>query len=985
MSATPPPIYDPRSTPPTTLKPYLELPHLLSLTWLAYPILSLLFVAFRLQLSSASASDAVSSAKDDLLASCKAAEQAATAAASMPRYMAVATNARITDAVNDTMNGAREALVLALTVMEAIINFIVDTYRSTFLCFLELVVRGGLSLLIGAVQELSTFVTSTFSTIRTSIQSDVTAANKAIQSAVDGINKINPFGNITVPQFSIPSLSLLENVTLPTDFENALVSLNNSLPTLSDLKDKVDSLIDTPFELVKKDINDTFAGLSFDVNALPIPAQNTVQFCDQMDTSVVDDLGRDLVRIATIGTIILIIAACLLIAAHGVLEWYKWRCQRIHMRRIREAWMTDPSLYRAESKPGGAPVVELSDHNLLMLHGNMLHPLLMKIANRISALCRLSPSQHVKLSWFFHYIFHPPAFACFLIGFVGLLSVELQLLAVRPLADKYSEQAVASANDFTNTIATSINASMYNQSAAYANDINGRVDTVQSSINDGLFGWVNSTTTTLNDTINGFYDDLQDAVQTVFNGTILESPVEEFIRCFLGSKVNAIEEALTFLHNNLVVNIPRVNESVLVLSPQDVDEATRPIATAAIGGGSGNSQGVVGKLVNTYISSLHTERIMFAVFIGLWLLVVLMAISVILWHAYGKPAIEAHRRRQWRKKHRAGIESIIVPFRQRTPSRRAADIEKPHVHVSLVPPPERRDPHSFTSPPGYTQSCLREVVGVNPRRQLPFGPRRQDSADVQPTMAPIAGTPTWKKPFTAEFWGLRKDTPKVDLATVSSDSGSDHVRPQLMVTTSAGSTRPIGDLRDSPEEYERDPTSAWSASPHKSNWLSNIVPAKMPSLRSKHRRTNTEPLDARSASIDNIPVLVPNQTPFAVPLHHGYGAEERAAFRPPPPPPSLHLPGYPTYGTVTEYSTRHLMPPSPANPKFFPPPPKRTVTDPSTRPPPSPPGLPQIGHNRHALQAVNPFATPFDDEYQEGRRSSVRRSSPTNPFIGVAF
>ncbi len=145
------PAYDLGST---TLTPYLQLPHLLSLTWLAYPILSLLFVAFRLQLSTASAQDAIDSAKDNLVASCLAAEKAATATASMPRYMATATNARIADAVNGTMNGARAALILALTVMEAIINFIVDMYRSTFLCFLELVVRGGLSILIGAVQEV---------------------------------------------------------------------------------------------------------------------------------------------------------------------------------------------------------------------------------------------------------------------------------------------------------------------------------------------------------------------------------------------------------------------------------------------------------------------------------------------------------------------------------------------------------------------------------------------------------------------------------------------------------------------------------------------------------------------------------------------------------------------------------------------------------------------------------------------------------------
>jgi hypothetical protein len=111
-------------------------------------------VAFRLQLSLASAEDAVSDAKDNLLTSCKAAEHAATAAASLPRFMAIGTNKQIVDAVNGTMNGARETLILALTIMEAIINFIIDIYRSTFLCFLELVIRGGLAILIGAVQEV---------------------------------------------------------------------------------------------------------------------------------------------------------------------------------------------------------------------------------------------------------------------------------------------------------------------------------------------------------------------------------------------------------------------------------------------------------------------------------------------------------------------------------------------------------------------------------------------------------------------------------------------------------------------------------------------------------------------------------------------------------------------------------------------------------------------------------------------------------------
>ena len=153
---SPPPGYDnaPVAHEASTLTPYLTLPYILSLTWLAYPIISLIFIVFRLQISSDSANDAVANVKADLLASCKAAEHAATSTASMPRYLAIATNQQITDAVNGTMNAARATLILALTIMEAIINFVIDIYRSTFLCFLELVVRGALSILLGAVDAV---------------------------------------------------------------------------------------------------------------------------------------------------------------------------------------------------------------------------------------------------------------------------------------------------------------------------------------------------------------------------------------------------------------------------------------------------------------------------------------------------------------------------------------------------------------------------------------------------------------------------------------------------------------------------------------------------------------------------------------------------------------------------------------------------------------------------------------------------------------
>jgi len=64
-----------------------------------------------------------------------------------------------------------------------------------------------------------------------------------ISSAVGGINKILPSAaNINVPQFSIPSLDALNNVTLPTDFEDALTKLNASIPSLADLRSKIDNM-----------------------------------------------------------------------------------------------------------------------------------------------------------------------------------------------------------------------------------------------------------------------------------------------------------------------------------------------------------------------------------------------------------------------------------------------------------------------------------------------------------------------------------------------------------------------------------------------------------------------------------------------------------------------------------------------------------------------------------------------------------------------
>lgn len=90
--------------------------------------------------------------------------------------------------------------------------------------------------------QLNKVITAAASGIESAIEGSISTANDAIKSAIDAINAVNPFSDINIPTISAPDLSSLSNVTLPDSFTQALTSLNDSLPTFQDLKDKVEEV-----------------------------------------------------------------------------------------------------------------------------------------------------------------------------------------------------------------------------------------------------------------------------------------------------------------------------------------------------------------------------------------------------------------------------------------------------------------------------------------------------------------------------------------------------------------------------------------------------------------------------------------------------------------------------------------------------------------------------------------------------------------------
>jgi hypothetical protein len=199
---------------------------------------------------------------------------------------------------------------------------------------------------------------------------------------------------ISVPNFDIPSLSALQNVTVPTTFESTLLTLNKTLPDLSVLKAKMDALLDVPFEDLKSLINSTRLEIasSFNQSILPVPSLNSLaqndahilqsSLCGDLDTSLIDDTASALHKLSNISTGLMLF---LLLAVWGVLcfwEWRRWTTLKATVGAVEEEW-------------------ELQDGRMdaWRMVNVVEHPMLEKYGSRVLARVAPAPRTRTNLRW----------------------------------------------------------------------------------------------------------------------------------------------------------------------------------------------------------------------------------------------------------------------------------------------------------------------------------------------------------------------------------------------------------------------------------------------------------------------------------------------------------------------------------------------------------------------------------------------------------
>ncbi|ORY81244.1 hypothetical protein BCR35DRAFT_278952 [Leucosporidium creatinivorum] len=987
-----PPTYPTHSfSPPLTrlqpLQPYLGSRARLSQSWLSQHFLALILIFIALVFLLSQIANLVSDAKSSLRAGCGGVEGAANVLVSLPHYMAEGVNELNQKSVKAVTNGAAEVLDLVLVGITQIILFMIDLYRSLFLCLMDLAVHGGLTLLIDATEEIDSFVTSTFQEVRSDVQSAVEVINEGLNATLGLIDDI-PGDDFTIPQVTIPSLDFLSNVTLPSSILSGLTSLNDSIPTLSELRSTLDSLISTPINALRTEINSTLSNATIDISLLPVPAKDTVELCTNLNTSFLDDVGHDLAKFLKIALGLIVLLAALLVLAGALYE--RWEYQRFleGVQRAREAWLMD--LGHSSSAPSTSIDVRevLGDRNLLSFLSASQHPTLALYLSRFASFLRLTPSGRARAHWFGAYIFHPSALAFLALGLVGIIVVQIQLAVLEgPVKDLAQRRAGEGAGEFSTSVLSTINGKMNATSVEWAEGSNKVITALQTGINDDLFGWVNTTTEAMNSTINTFYDGITDALTDVFNGTVLEDPVLDLVYCLIGSKVTAISTALTWIHNHAHISLPLVSSSALLLSQNQTTELTSDLTNP---NSTVSTTNLVDKMVETYASSLRQQRLGFIVCIVIWGIVVLMALVGLFWELKGR---KWWVRRGWGGKRGGGRElwkdgrgrsmsekGDLKPFHLRAESLNHVRADSPE----LLPPRALGDspPHSATpssssttwgslldffkptSPPSSDEPAHEMTATPTPsRRPFAFPLPKPPTLRLPKAHFPL---PTWELPSSSypSRTAPRRHSDEMDLRSGElvgrsyPQAGSRRVANGRTAFKGAAGRLAVvmrgmkrggdggGGVRKR-RSAGGEKAARWARMDEGDDECDLRRPPTAPALRHPLQQPlSPPPRPTLSSTASKVPPIgVGSNLVFAEP-QHPYAT-----------PSSFHLP------------LRDAFPP------LIPSPPKRRASTyrPGSRPRPPPPA---------AEDEVNPFSTPFDDpdEGQRGAASGAGRSRAVNPF-----
>jgi hypothetical protein len=138
---------------------------------------------------------------------------------------------------------------------------------------------------------------------------------------------------------------------------------------------------------------------------------------------------------------------------------------------------------------------------------------------------------------------HPVALYCLLVGISGLVMIYGLVWLLQTKSHQIYTELAAQMQQWTENATFQWTRATTNQ----FDEMNHWIQATELDLNNHAFGIIRDSAITINDTLTNVVSQVQDLIQTVLGGTLLETPAKELTECLLLTKVENIEQGLTWI------------------------------------------------------------------------------------------------------------------------------------------------------------------------------------------------------------------------------------------------------------------------------------------------------------------------------------------------------------------------------------------------------------------------------------------------------
>lgn len=154
-----------------------------------------------------------------------------------------------------------------------------------------------------------------------------------------------------------------------------------------------------------------------------------------------------------------------------------------------------------------------------------------------------------RLHQLLHFMSHPIAVYCLVVGVAGVCMTW----GLAWLMESKSQQVYAAFANTTHAWTANATAEWTNAASRQFTSINGWLDQTELDLNNHAFGIIKESAMTINSTLSNVVDQIHTLIQTVLGGTLLETPAKELTQCLLLTKIENIEQGLTWIVSSSIV------------------------------------------------------------------------------------------------------------------------------------------------------------------------------------------------------------------------------------------------------------------------------------------------------------------------------------------------------------------------------------------------------------------------------------------------